>query len=75
MNETFEILPWTQQIQKTVQNTTGCHFAKNLAFGNQNDSLTPLCLWDPAPLSLPRKYGNLNPLASCNTNGLYCALE
>ena len=22
-----------------------------------------------------RKYGNLNPLASCNTNGLYCALE
>ena len=21
------------------------------------------------------KYGNLNPLASCNTNGSYCALE
>ena len=21
------------------------------------------------------KYGNLNPLAFCNTNGLYCAFE
>ena len=24
---------------------------------------------------IKRKYGNLNPLASCNTNGLYCAFE
>ena len=31
---TVEISPWTQQIQKIVQNTTGCHFANNLVFGS-----------------------------------------
>ena len=28
-----------------------------------------------AKLGFESKYGNLNPLASCNTNGLYCAFE
>ena len=41
MSETFEIFPLTQKIQKILQNTTWCHFAKNLVFGSQNDSLTP----------------------------------
>ena len=28
-----------KQIQKILQNTTGCHFPKNLVFGSPNDSL------------------------------------
>ena len=39
MSENFEIFPWTQQTQKILHNKTGCHFAKYLVFGSQNDSL------------------------------------
>ena len=41
ISKTFEIFPRTQQIQKILQNTTGCHFAQNLVFGSQNDSPSP----------------------------------
>ena len=41
MSETFEIFPWTQEIQKILLNTFGCHFAKSLVFGGQ---MTPWLL-------------------------------
>ena len=37
MSETIELFPWTKQTQKILQNTTGCHSAKNPVFGSQND--------------------------------------
>ena len=46
-----EIFPWTQPIQKILQDKTGFHFAKNIMFESQNDSLSPgwVSLW-PAQL-------------------------
>ena len=41
MMETFYVFPWNQQIQDILQNIIGCHSAKILMFGSQNDSLTP----------------------------------
>ena len=35
----FKYFLGLKQIQKILQNTTGCHFPKNLVFGSLNDSL------------------------------------